>query len=287
MRSIPKLGALLSAAFALGSQAAFAQSPGHAQAGQTDEGELAKQLSNPVAALISVPFQANMDYGIGSAHGDKFTLNIQPVVPISLDKDWNLIIRTILPVVSQHNVSGNSGTQSGLGDTTQSFFLSPQAPAFGHLIWGVGPALYYPTATDSMLGAGKFGMGPTAVALVQEHGWTAGILANQIWSVAGPSDRQNINATFLQPFVAYTTKTYTTFTVDTESTYDWERNQWTVPINFMVSQIFKIGGQPMSVQLGGRYTAEGPTGHSDWGFRVNFTLLFPVHHGDAGEKPDK
>ena len=244
----------------------------------SDEAELAKQINNPVAALISVPFQSNMDFGIGSAHGNKYTLNIQPVIPISLNKDWNLILRTILPIVSQNDVFGHSGSQTGLGDTTQSFFLSPKEPLFGSLIVGVGPVLYYPTATNDLLGGGKFGMGPTFVVLTQTHGWTVGVLANQIWSVAGDSNRENISAAFLQPFVSYTTKTYTSFTVNTESTYDFENSQWTVPLNFMVSQVFKIGGQPMSLQLGARYYADGPTGHANWGMRVNFSLLFPLHH---------
>ncbi len=183
--------------------------------------ELAKQLSNPVAALISVPFQANEDFNIGPANGDRFTLNIQPVIPISISKDWNLILRTILPVISQTDVFGHSGTQSGLGNTTQSFFLSPKAPGPGGVIWGLGPVGYYPTATNSLLGPEKWGLGPTLVALVQKGGWTIGILANQIWSLGGDNNEQNINSTFLQPFLTYTTKTHTTFGVNSESTYDW------------------------------------------------------------------
>ncbi|MCE0496436.1 MAG: hypothetical protein LV481_00630 [Methylacidiphilales bacterium] len=243
-----------------------------------DEAELAKQINNPVAALISVPFQSNEDFGIGSAKGNKYTLNIQPVIPISLNKDWNLIVRTILPIISQNDVYGHSGSQTGLGDTTQSFFLSPKAPLFGSLIVGVGPVMYYPTATNDLLGGGKFGMGPTFVVLNQTKGWTIGVLANQIWSVAGDPDRQNISTAFIQPFISYTTKTYTSFTINTESTYDFEASQWTVPLNLMVSQVFKIGGQPMSLQVGARYYADGPTGHPEWGMRVNFSLLFPLHH---------
>ena len=222
---------------------------------ESDEAtELAKQLSNPVAALISVPFQANEDFNIGPANGEKFTLNIQPVIPISISKDWNLILRTILPIISQNDVFGHSGTQSGLGNTTQSFFFSPKAPGPGGLIWGVGPVGYYPTNTDNLLGPDKWGLGPTLVALVQEKGWTIGILANQIWSVGGDNNEQNINSTFLQPFVSYTTKTHTTFGINTEATYDWQNPQWTVPLNLTVSQVLKIGKQPISIQLGGRYS---------------------------------
>jgi len=254
---------------------------------EDESARLAKELSNPIASLISLPFQANEDFRIGTAHGNKFTLNIQPVIPIALNKDWNLIIRTILPIISQNDVFGHSGSQTGLGDTTQSFFLSPQAPGPGGIVWGVGPVGYYPTATNDLLGSGKWGMGPTAVLLKQEGGWTIGALANQIWSVGGTNDRQNISAMFLQPFIAYTTRTHTTFTFNTESTYDWENTQWTIPLNLMVSQILKIGKLPVSIQLGGRYYADGPDGHAHWGMRLNFTLLFPTAHEAPEPAPSK
>jgi hypothetical protein len=144
----------------------------------------------------------------------------------------------------------------------------------GGWVLGAGPVMDWPTATDSALGAGKWGAGPTIVALRQEHGFTYGILANQIWSYAGWGD-QNVNATYLQPFVAYTTKTYTTFAVNTESTYDWTASQWTVPLNFMVQQLLKIGKQPVAFQVGYRYYADKPSGGPDWGLRFTVTLLFP------------
>jgi hypothetical protein len=243
-----------------------------------EQAELAKKLNNPISDLISVPFQGNEDFGIGSAKGNKFTLNIQPVIPIPLNKDWNLVLRTILPIISQNDVYGHSGSQTGLGDTTQSFFLSPKEPVWGGLVVGAGPVMYYPTATNDLLGGGKLGIGPTFVVLKQFGGWTVGMLANQIWSVAGDSNRNNISAAFLQPFISYTTKTYTTFAINTESTFDFENSQWTVPLNFMVSQVFKIGKQPMSIQLGARYYADGPNEHAHWGMRLNFVLLFPLHH---------
>src|SRR5262249_23258796 len=191
--------------------------------GNAEEDEAAKQAElvrktlNPVADLISIPIQNNWDFGIGSEDAMKFTANIQPVIPISLDKDWNLITRTILPVIYQESRFAGDGTHSGLGDTTQSFFLSPKEPVGGWIL-GAGPAFLYPTATDSELGSEKWGAGPTIVALRQEHGLTYGILANHIWSFAGWGD-QNVNATFLQPFFNYSTKTYTTFGINTESTY--------------------------------------------------------------------
>ncbi len=248
---------------------------------QDEQAELARKLQNPVANLISVPIQNNWDFGIGTANAMKYTANIQPVVPLSISDDWNLIIRTILPVIYAEAITQNPlapanlrSDHSGLGDTTQSFFLSPKEPVGGWIL-GAGPVGYYPTATENELGGGLWGAGPTIVALRQEHGFTYGILANHIWSFAGQHDRQSINSTFLQPFVSYTTKHYTTFAVNTESTYDWQASHATVPLNFMVQQLLKIGKQPIAFQVGYRYYAVVPDGGPNWGLRFAVTFLFP------------
>jgi len=237
------------------------------------EEELAKKTQNPIAALISVPLQNNWDYGIGPADATKYTLNIQPVIPISITKDWNLILRTIVPVIYMESPVPGGDTKSGLGDTTQSFFFSPVAPVDGWIL-GAGPVFLYPTGARA-LGTEKWGAGPTAVALKQQSGWTVGMLANHIWSFAGPSDRQDVNATFLQPFLSFTTKKYTTLGGNTESTYDWVNSQWTVPINLTITQMLKIGGQPLTLQAGYRHYADAPAGGPDWGLRFTVTLLFP------------
>jgi hypothetical protein len=235
--------------------------------------ELVKKTLNPVADLISVPIQNNWDFGIGSADAMKYTVNVQPVVPVPLSKDWNLIVRTIMPIIYAESPVAGGSAKSGLGDILQSFFLSPKEPVGGWIL-GAGPALLYPSATDNALGSGKWGAGPTAVLLRQEHGWTYGILANHVWSYAGWGS-QEVNATYLQPFFGYSTKTYTTFMVNTESTYDWHEQQWTVPLNFMITQLLKVGKQPISLQLGYRYYADKTSGGPDWGLRFAVTLLFP------------
>lgn len=243
-----------------------------------DQAELARKTLNPVADMISLPIQFNYDRGIGPTDdGKKYLVNIQPVIPISIGPEWNIISRTILPLVDQKDfLPGGSVDASGLGDIAQSFFLSPKKPAARGWIWGAGPILLLPTATDNALGSEKWGLGPTAVALRQKNGFTYGILANHIWSVAGDSDRSDISATYLQPFFAYTTKTSTSFTINSESTYDWEDEEWTVPINFMVSQVLKIGSQPISLQAGPRYWADSTdNGPEGWGFRFTLSFLFP------------
>jgi len=262
-----------------------------AQEAATDDkaaaAELAKKLANPVASLISVPVQNNWDFGIGPADAMRYTANIQPVIPFSLSDDWNLITRTIVPVIYAESPVKGGSDKSGLGDVVQSFFFSPKAPVGGWIL-AAGPVALWPTATDRALGFGKWGAGPTALALQQKNGWTYGLLANYLWSYADAgrytassagdaSDGSGgqVNATFLQPFVSYTTKTFTTFGLNTESTYDWSHSQWTVPINVMVSQLLKLGKQPVQFALGVKYYAEKPSGGPDWGLRFAITFLFP------------
>jgi hypothetical protein len=238
---------------------------------------LAKKLANPIASLISLPFQLNYDSNIGqNDDGERYLLNIQPVVPISMNDDWNIISRTILPLVSQDDIYPGAGSQSGLGDVVQSVFFSPKEPTERGLIWGVGPVFLIPTATDDLLGADKWGTGPTAVALKQAGPWTLGTLANHIWSVAGDDDRADVSSTFLQPFISYTSKSAVTLTVNTESTYDWEAEKWSVPLNFTATKVLSLGKQLVNVGGGIRYWAESPdSGPEGFGVRVIFVLLFP------------
>ncbi len=249
--------------------------PASAQEGN-DRADLAQQLSNPVASLISVPIQVNYDYGFGPDEGYRLTTNVQPVVPIDLNEDWNIISRTIVPIIQQDDIGADTGSQFGTGDVVQSVFFSPKEPGPGGVIWGAGPVALIPTASDDLLGTEKWGLGPTAVALKQSGPWTYGGLTNHIWSFAGENDRADVNSTFLQPFIAYTTADATTFALNTESTYDWESEQWSAPINANISQVTSFGSQLVSIGFGLRYWAEAPEGGPDGlGARFTFTLLYP------------
>jgi len=262
---------------------------------------LAKEVVNPVSWLMSVPFQANEDFGYGPSHnGYKFTLNIQPIIPISISKDWNLILRTIVPVVSQHDlfyvenvpkaapINPQNRSQDGLSDTLQSFFFSPKnAGPFG-VVWGMGPAFLYPTGTHPFLGTGTFSIGPTLVFLKQTRGWTAGALMNQLWSVVIEEDRKSVNQMFLQPFIAYTTKTHTNFILSSESTANWKstsiNGKWAVPLIFQVGQILKVGNQRLNLQVGGKFYVDSPRYGPDWGVRFQLTLLYPPARPPGGRE---
>lgn len=239
--------------------------------------ELAKKLANPIANLISLPIQANYDENFGaSGKGERWLINVQPVIPISLNEDWNIISRTILPLIDQKNMPSPGINKSGLGDTTQSIFFSPKTPTSAGWIWGAGPVLYLDTATDDFLGAEKWGAGPTAVALKQEGPWTYGALINQVNSFAGDGNREDISAMFVQPFLSYVTSTKTTISLNTESSYNWKANEWSVPVNLLVAQMLKAGNQIFQVGIGARYWADSPTnGADDWGLRLQLTFLFP------------
>lgn len=244
-------------------------------AGGASAADLAKQLSNPVASLISIPLQSNWDYHIGPAEAWRYSLNVQPVIPVTIAPKWNLIVRTIVPVVYAESPVAGGENSFGLGDTVQSLFFSPKAPTSSGWIWGVGPVFLWPTSTDRALGTGNTGVGPTVLALKQQNGWTVGALGNHLASFAGPSTSPDVNATFLQPFVALTTKKLTTWTLNTESTYDWEGEQWTVPLNLTVTQLVKLGKAPLQLGIGGRYYVEKPDAGPDWGLRFIVTFLFP------------
>jgi len=239
--------------------------------------DLARQLANPIASLTQVPFQFNFDFGAGpDGDGEIYTLNFQPVIPINLTPDLNLISRTIFPILTgREDVFPGRNSVWGLGDTVASFFFSPVQPGPGGMIWGLGPVFLLPTATDQFLGSEKWGAGPAGVALMQRGSWTFGLHANHIWSFPGRDNRADVNATFLQPFVWYQFGRGETVFLHTETTYDWTGEQWIVPINVGYIKVFALGTQPASIQVMGRYFVEAPTGGPDWGLRIAFSLLFP------------
>lgn len=244
---------------------------------QDESAELAKKLQNPVGDLIAVPIQFNYDRDIGpNDDGSRRALIIQPVYPFSLNEDWHLISRTIIPIIDQQDISARGMNESGVGDITQSFFLSPSELTKRGWVWGVGPVALLPTASEDVLGTEKFGLGPTAVVLKQEGPWTVGALANHIWSVAGEDDRADVSASYFEPWLSYTTQSQTTITMSVETVYDWEAEEASIPVTLIVDQLFQVGKQYISIAPGIYYYADSPRGGPEgFGFRLQITFLFP------------
>lgn len=255
---------------------------GPALAGAAEEEsatELAKKTQNPVADLISVPFQSNFDFGVGDKDATVYLLNVQPVIPLKLTHDWNLITRTIIPILNQPSLfdgpNSISGSAWGLGDINPSLFFSPARP--GHFIWGVGPTFTLPTATDWRLGSGKFSLGPTAVGLFMEGPWVVGALVNNQWSVAGWGDK-DVNQMLLQPFVNYNIKDGWYITSAPIMTANWEADsgqKWTVPVGAGVGKLFRLGKLPINTSLQGYYNVEKPRFGPDWQLRFQVQFLLP------------
>ena len=241
-----------------------------ASAGQSAD-ELAKQTQNPVASLISVPLQGNWDFGLGDRETTGTTLNIQPVMPFGISKSTNVILRVIMPMTSQ---PGPNGTRlNGISDVLTTAFFSPTAS--GTIIWGAGPAILLPTATNSSLGTEKFGLGPSVVALIQPGKWTVGALFNHLWSLSGANDRSDVNQTYLQPFANYNLGGGLAVGVSAEATGNWEADEhWTMPILFSVSKVTLLGKRPVSFSAAAGPTVS-PAGSADWRFRLVATFLFP------------
>jgi hypothetical protein len=243
---------------------------------EDDSAELAKKLSNPISDLVSVPFQFNWQQKVGPLELSQFVLNVQPVIPFTLTPDWNLIVRIITPFVGQPPFVPGGPSESGVGDMTTSFFLSPKTTKGGFTV-GVGPAFVLPNSYQPTIGSGKWSVGPTAVALQQTGPWTVGALWNQVWSFAGDPRRADVNQMFLQPFLAYQASRTITLTVQSEMTADWNAtgDKWTVPINFQISKLSSFGTFPASYLLGyGVYPAHPDNGPS-WKIRAAITILLP------------
>ncbi|WP_084801622.1 outer membrane protein [Bradyrhizobium sp. Ec3.3] len=241
----------------------------------SEDEDLAKKSQNPIADMVSVPFQSNTNFNAGPFNRTQEVLNIQPVVPLHINADWNLIARTIMPVISQPSPIFNSNT-NGIGDITQEFFFSPTHP--GPLIWGLGPVFTIPSATDPILGQGKVLLGPTAVALVTPGHWVIGVLVNNQWSIGGNPLRPPVNEFLAQPFINYNMAHGWYLTSSPVITANWlapSDQRWTVPIGGGFGRIFKIGDQPVSANIAGYYNVVRPTGAPNWQLRAELSLLFP------------
>ena len=258
-----------------GTQVATEQTP----AASANTNALQKATQNPVASLISVPIQNNSNFGISPGDRTQDVLNIQPVIPVSASKNWNLVIRWIMPIIYQPLPNQTSPTQTGVygfGDMQPTFFLVPKKNS--KLIWGAGPIVQIPTATSNYLGQGKLGLGPSVVLLTQPGPWTIGVLANNVWSIAGSGGRPAVNQFLMQYFINYNLKKGWYLSTSPILTANWESSngkRWTVPFGGGVGRIMKLGFQPVNLSASFYGNAVYPTGTSSWNMRLQIALLFP------------
>ena len=280
LSAAPLLVRLLAAAIVVGQQQVTQAAEG---AAESDADAMARKLANPVGSVYSVPIETTFDYG--AANGDATFINLQPVIPVTLNEDWNLITRTIIPLIDAPGVPvGSPGNPSpefgprkfGLGDLSYSMFLSPAAP--GKIIWGAGSILSIPSATDAILGSEKWSAGPTVVVLTQPTPWTIGVLAGNFWSFAGATDRRSVNQMFLQYFINYDLGDGWYVTTTPTMTANWtgsSSERWNIPVGGGFGKVFKIGKLPVRAQLQGFSNVVKPTGGADWSVVLTVQLVFP------------
>ena len=253
-----------------------------------DTEALAKATQNPVASLISVPFQNNTNFAIGPYNRTQNILNIQPVIPAKIASNWMLISRIIQPILWQPYSTQNTGGEFGFGDMSPTFFLSPVK--HGKLIWGAGPAWVFPTATNQLLGQGKVSVGPSVVALVQPGHWSIGALVNNVWSFAGSGGRPEVNQMTLQYFITYNLQKGWNVSSSPILSANWNNKapldaanggdttsggRWTVPVGGGIGRITRLGPQPVNMALNFYGNVVHPSGASSWGMRFQIALLYP------------
>lgn len=243
---------------------------------ESDVEDVRRASQNPVSMMISLPFQNNTSFKVGPDDGVINVLNIQPVYPIELNKDWNLITRTILPIISRNkNVAG--GAYTGIGDISFSAFFAPVNTG-SKFIWGAGPIITVPTATDDSIGSEKISAGPSVVALYMSKPWVVGALVSQQWSIAGTGSAQDVSAMLIQPFITYNMDNGWYINSSPIITANWEAsngNKWTVPVGGGFGRVFRIGNQVVNAGVQSFYNVESTNGSGDWSTRFQIAFLFP------------
>ncbi len=242
--------------------------------GEDETAELAKAAQNPIADMISLPFQWNINFDTGPGNHTASALNVQPVYPINLSDDWNLITRTIIPIVNQQPVAGYNRQEWELGNTQVSGFFSPRDS--DGFIWGFGPIFEFPTHTKDVLASDNYSAGPTFVALKMEGPWVVGGLWNQLWSFSG--DDSEVSKMLIQPIINYNMDDGWYLVSSPIITADWKADssdQWTIPLGGGLGKIIRIGKLPLNVSTQAFYHVESPEHGAEWSARFQLQFLFP------------
>jgi hypothetical protein len=273
--------------FAAGAMAMCVMMMGTMHSRADDTGDLAKASQNPIGNIVSLPFQNNTNFGLGPDDAISNILNIQPVYPVSLSSNWNLVNRGIVPLIYREEVFPGTGSASGLGDISYTGFISPAKP--GKLIWGVGPAFMFPTAQEDQFASEKWSAGAGVVILSMPGHWVLGVLVQNVWSFAGSDSAADVNQMLLQPIINYNFNKGWYFTSVPVITANWEAdsdNRWTVPLGGGFGKITSWGKQPVDLSMQAFYNLEKPdplegqgvnldNQGDTWTLRLQLKLLFP------------
>jgi len=242
--------------------------------GENSQEELARAAQNPVSSLISLPLQNNTNFKYGPEEKTQNVLNVQPVIPFEVSEDWNLITRTIVPIVSQPGFKPDQDRENGLGNVLFTAFLSPIHS--GDWMWGAGPAVQLPTSSDDQIAADEWAAGPSFVVLTMPGQWVVGTLVSQIWDISGDDD---IDFLTVQPFVNYNFEGgwyATSSPIITANGEADSSDEWTVPVGGGFGRIFRVGEQPLNAQMQAFYNVEKPDDIGpDWTLRMQLQFLFP------------
>tara|TARA_B100000035_G_scaffold315293_1_gene334998 strand:+ start:4896 stop:5711 length:816 start_codon:yes stop_codon:yes gene_type:complete len=244
-------------------------------AAETEDQAIVRKLANPLAALIQIPVDFSFDRNLGvDDEGERAVMTIKPVIPFSISENWNVISRTVLPIVSLDDAIPGRGSESGLGDAVQSIFFSPKTVGDSGWIWGAGPVFVLPTSTNDFTGAGEWGAGLTAVALKQQgKNWTYGALVNSIRDVDGDTP---IETSLVQPFISYRTASAVSIGLNAEATFDGQNDEWSIPVKLSASKLFRFGKLPVSLGGAIRYWADTPSGGPEsWGAALTMNIILP------------
>jgi hypothetical protein len=243
-----------------------------------ESSEIAKQAQNPIASLISVPIENDFNPQTGIKKDDSYVLELKPVIPVRLSNDWTMITRTVIPVIQVPDLAPGVDGTAGVGDVQLSLFLSPAKA--GAVIWGAGPVISFPTASQEILGTKKVSVGPTVVVLRSQGHWLFGTLVQNLFSVAGPAARPDVNQMLLQPFANYNLRHGWYLTSSPIITANWEvspNQRWVVPVGGGVGKIVHFGKLPVNMYTQFFRNVERPDGTTHWSARFQAQLLFPKH----------
>jgi hypothetical protein len=273
--------ALVAMGSLLVSPAAVAQSLPERPLTENDETELAREVENPISKLGSIPFQNEVDFGIGPYNRVRNTLSVQPTYGFALTRDVGIVSRTRVPIVSRPDLMQPSGTTFGVGDVTEALFVVPTPSTSSGALWGAGPAILLPTATETALGTGKVGLGPVAAVRMQARPWTYGVVAGQIWSVLGPATRPDVSQLSVMPFATFEFPRGWYFKTAPIITANWDagsaRNMWTVPVGGGGGKVFFVGTLPLDLSVGVYWNAirTGTAASASVSAQVQIAFLFP------------